>query len=290
MSEEDNSNFLAPYFKNLKLTGTGGSGTVYSAIDVETDKRVALKRLLLDDQVNCRSTLRQVKVLNSLQHENVVRLLKVVDCKGKSLTEDFKRGKEAYMMQELVDTDLHNILQNNGSLKVDHVKLFSYQLLRGLKYLHSANVIHRDVKPSNLLVDSETLLLKIGDFGQCRVLDADYDHIGHLTHKPSTLWYRAPELSFTPFSYDSAIDIWAAGCVFAEMILGKPLFDGKHELEQIQLILESISVSEEDREKATEQMPEKLLEHNCGMPSSPLRNTFAEIDHEGKFQLSKQEM
>ena len=196
MSEEGDSDFLGPNFTNMKLVGTGGSGAVYSAIDAETDQRVALKRLLLRDRMNCRAALREIKVLKTLEHENVVKLTKVVDSEGLEFQESstFKEAPELFLVEELVDSDLHHILQSKGKLREDYVKLFLYQLLRGLKYIHSANVVHRDVKPSNILVDSETLLLRVSDFGRSRILDPAYSHNGYLTHSISTLWYRSPEL------------------------------------------------------------------------------------------------
>ena len=285
MSKEDESSFFGPHFKDLKLTGTGGSGMVYSAVDVDTNERVALKRLSFQDKSHGKSALRQVRVLQNTQHENVAKFLKIIDSRGRSLNEHFKDSSDTpFLVQEFVDTDLHRVISSNGPLQIDHVKLFLYQLLRGLKYLHSANVIHRDIKPSNLLVDSETLLLKIADFGQCRVLDPDYDHSSTLTHKPSSLWYRAPEVSFTPFSYDSSVDIWGAGCVLAEMLLGKALFDGRHELEQIELILESVALSEADYDKVKLQMPEKFRPNSN--PGMSLRKKFPEPDLEGKVIIN----
>lgn len=287
MSEEQNSDFLGDNFTNMKLVGTGGSGAVYSAIDVETDQRVALKRLILRDQMNCRAALREVKVLKKLEHENVVKLTKVVDSEGLALqdgtTENFKGATELFLVEELLDTDLHRILQSKRKLREDYVKLFLYQLLRGLKYTHSANVCHRDIKPSNILVDSETLLLRIGDFGRSRILDPAYSHKGYLTHRISTLWYKSPELLLNSSTYDSAVDIWAAGCVFAEMLLGKPLFEGQHEIDQLELILDSVCLTEEEWIRLKPQIPNETAAAKTENQGTPLGSKFPYIDIQGKF-------
>lgn len=286
MSEETNSDFLGSCFTNMRLVGTGGSGAVYSAIDVETDQRVALKRLFLRDRMNCRAALREVKVLKTLEHENVVKLTKVVDSEGlpfqDGADENFKGATELYLVEELVDSDLHHILQSKGKLREDYVKLFLYQLLRGLKYIHSANVVHRDVKPSNLLVDSETLLLRIGDFGRSRILDPAYSHNGHLTHSISTLWYKAPELLLNSSIYDGSVDIWATGCVFAEMLLGKPLFEGRHEIDQMEHILDSVCLTEEEWTTLKPQLPERTAIGRTQGQGSPLGSKFPHIDIQGK--------
>ncbi|XP_029193217.2 mitogen-activated protein kinase 4-like [Acropora millepora] len=282
MLEEDISDFLAPHFTDTKLIGTGGSGTVYSSIDCETNQRVALKRLLLRDQTNCQAALREITILKKLEHDNVVKLTKVVDSEGlpvqESSLEDINGASELFLVEELLDSDLHQILQSNGKLREDYVKLFLYQILRGLKYIHSANIAHRDVKPSNILVDSKTLLLSVGDFGRSRIIDPAYSHSGYLTHRVSTLWYKAPELLLNSSLYDGSVDIWAAGCVFAEMLLGKPLFEGKHEIEQLEVILDSVSLTDEEWSDLKPQIPEKTASNREKGQGIPLGSKFTRMD------------
>ena len=289
MSEGTNSDFLGSGFTNMKLVGTGGSGAVYSAIDVETDQRVALKRLILRDRMNCKAALREVKALKTLEHENVVKLTKVVDSEGMPFLdgtdEHFRGATELYLVEDLIDSDLHQILQSKGKLREDYVKLFLYQLLRGLKYIHSANVVHRDVKPSNLLVDSETLLLRIGDFGRSRILDPAYSHNGHLTHSVSTLWYKSPELLLNASTYDSSVDMWAAGCVFAEMLLGKPLFEGRHEIDQMEQILDSVCLTEEEWTVLKPHLPERTALKRTQEQGSALGSKFPHIGIQGRSRF-----
>lgn len=136
-----------------------------------------------------------------------------------------------------MESDLHQIIHSAQALTPEHTRYFLYQLLRGLKYVHSANVIHRDLKPSNLLVN-ENCELKIGDFGMARGLSSHpEDCHSFMTEYVATRWYRAPELLLSLNHYSLAIDLWSVGCIFAEMLGRKQLFRGKHYLHQLQLIL-----------------------------------------------------
>ncbi|EHH27327.1 Mitogen-activated protein kinase 6 [Macaca mulatta] len=122
-----------------------------------------------------------------------------------------------------METDLANVLEQ-GPLLEEHARLFMYQLLRGLKYIHSANVLHRDLKPANLFINTEDLVLKIGDFGLARIMDPHYSHKGHLSEGLVTKWYRSPHLLHSPNNYAKAIDTGLQACIFAEMLTGKTLF------------------------------------------------------------------
>ncbi|VDQ02549.1 unnamed protein product [Trichobilharzia regenti] len=134
--------------------------------------------------------------------------------------------KDVYIIQTLMDTDLYKLLKTQ-ELSGEHTCYFLYQVLRGLKYIHSANVLHRDLKPSNLLLNA-SCDLKICDFGLARVNDPEHDHMGMLTEYVATRWYRAPEIMLSSKSYTKAIDIWSVGCIFGEMLNRRPLFPGKH--------------------------------------------------------------
>lgn len=279
MSEGASLDILGPYFSSVKIAGTGGSGTVFSAVDTKTEHRVALKRLSFQGRTHCRSALRELKVQKTLEHENIVKLLRIVDSEGKSLSscagaESFKDTDFIYTVQEFSGTDLHHVIHHSDRLPEDYIRLFLYQLLRGLKYVHSANVLHRDIKPSNLLIDTENLLLKIGDFGLTRVLDSDYDHRRKLSECASSLWYKAPELMFNSTSYDSKVDMWGAGCVLGEMLRGKPLFEGKHEMDQMELMLDTVAVGDENLNQIMDNLPEELLRSTHGKAAKSLRSMF----------------
>lgn len=136
----------------------------------------------------------------------------------------------SYFVTELLGTDLHRLLTSRP-LEKQFVQYFLYQILRGLKYVHSAGVVHRDLKPSNILIN-ENCDLKICDFGLARVQDPQ------MTGYVSTRYYRAPEIMLTWQKYDVAVDVWSAGCIFSEMLEGKPLFPGKDHVNQFSIITE----------------------------------------------------
>eukprot|EP00118_Oscarella_pearsei_P027611 m.311221 g.311221 ORF g.311221 m.311221 type:complete len:356 (+) comp62458_c0_seq1:123-1190(+) len=227
-------------YSDLRFIGAGSHSVVCSAFDETTDSRVAVKKLTLAPKGYSRAVMREIQILTHLNHENIVSVHEIVKAGSE---EDYSDA--VYLIQELMSTDLRKLLQNR-SLEEDHIRIFLYGLLRGAKYMHSANVIHRDIKPSNLLIDGD-LNLKICDFGLARIVDAAYNHSGFLTEMVCTQWYRAPEVMLTPKQYGNKIDIWSIGCVFAEMIAGgRPIFPGGNELQQIQLILNTVALTESD--------------------------------------------
>ena len=144
---------------------------------------------------------------------------------------------EVNLIQELMDTDLHRVIRTQ-ELTPDHCQYFLYQILRGIKALHSAGVLHRDLKPSNLLLNANCDL-KICDFGLARSAEQPQpDSKAFMTEYVATRWYRAPEIMLTFKEYTKAIDIWSVGCIFAEMINGRPLFPGRDYHHQLLLTLD----------------------------------------------------
>ena len=129
-----------------------------------------------------------------------------------------------------MQSDLHKIIVSPQPLTIDHVKVFVYQILRGLRYLHSANILHRDIKPGNLLVNSNCIL-KICDFGLARIWDSRERQ--NMTHEVVTQYYRAPELLMGARRYTGAVDIWSVGCIFAELLARKILFQATGPIEQV---------------------------------------------------------
>lgn len=139
-----------------------------------------------------------------------------------------------------MDTDLHQIIRSNQALSEEHCQYFLYQILRGLKYIHSANVLHRDLKPSNLLLNANCDL-KICDFGLARTTsETDF-----MTEYVVTRWYRAPELLLNSSEYTAAIDVWSVGCIFMELMDRKPLFPGRDHVHQLRLLMELIGTPNE---------------------------------------------
>nr|AAA59387.1 extracellular signal-regulated protein kinase [Dictyostelium discoideum] len=235
------SQFTVPRrYSIVKCIGHGAYGVVCSAKDNLTGEKVAIKKIskAFDNLKDTKRTLREIHLLRHFKHENLISIKDILKPNSKEQFED------VYIVSELMDTDLHQIITSPQPLSDDHCQYFVYQMLRGLKHIHSANVLHRDLKPSNLLIN-EDCLLKICDLGLARVEDAT--HQGFMTEYVATRWYRAPEVILSWNKYTKAIDIWSVGCIFAELLGRKPLFQGKDYIHQITLIIETIgSPSEED--------------------------------------------
>uniref|UniRef100_A0A3Q1F9L5 Mitogen-activated protein kinase 6 n=1 Tax=Acanthochromis polyacanthus TaxID=80966 RepID=A0A3Q1F9L5_9TELE len=280
---------LGSRYMDLKPLGYGGNGLVFSAVDTDCDKRVAVKKIILTDPQSVKHALREIKIIRRLDHDNIVKVFETLGPSGRRLTEDVVSLTEVnsvYIVQEYMETDLCQLLER-GLLSEGHARLFMYQLLRGLKYIHSANVLHRDLKPANLFVNTEDLVLRIGDFGLARIMDPHYSHKGHLSEGLVTKWYRSPRLLLSPNNYTKAIDMWAAGCIFAEMLTGKTLFAGAHELEQMQLILESIPVlREEDRQELHSVIP-VFIRNDMSKPHTPLAKLLPDVSPQALDFLEK---
>ncbi|XP_072455785.1 mitogen-activated protein kinase 1 [Notamacropus eugenii] len=231
---------VGPRYTNLSYIGEGAYGMVCSAYDNVNKVRVAIKKISpFEHQTYCQRTLREIKILLRFRHENIIGINDIIRAPA------IEQMKDVYIVQDLMETDLYKLLKTQH-LSNDHICYFLYQILRGLKYIHSANVLHRDLKPSNLLLNT-TCDLKICDFGLARVADPDHDHTGFLTEYVATRWYRAPEIMLNSKGYTKSIDIWSVGCILAEMLSNRPIFPGKHYLDQLNHILGILgSPSQED--------------------------------------------
>ncbi|KAJ8245861.1 hypothetical protein GJAV_G00261100 [Gymnothorax javanicus] len=221
-------------YEIIETIGTGAYGVVSSARRRDNGQRVAIKKIpnAFDLVTNAKRTLRELKILKHFKHDNIIAIKDILQP-----AVPYSAFKAVYVVLDLMESDLHQIIHSRQPLTAEHTRYFLYQLLRGLKYIHSANVIHRDLKPSNLLVN-ENCELKIGDFGMARGLSLHSEEArAFMTEYVATRWYRAPELMLLLHHYSLAIDMWSVGCIFAEMLGRKPLFPGKYYLHQLQLIL-----------------------------------------------------
>ncbi|XP_043939304.1 mitogen-activated protein kinase 7 isoform X1 [Protopterus annectens] len=218
----------------IETIGTGAYGVVSSARCKSTGQQVAIKKIpnAFDVVTNAKRTLRELKILKHFKHDNIIAIKDIL-----KPTVPYSEFKSVYVVLDLMESDLHQIIHSSQPLTQEHVRYFLYQLLRGLKYIHSANVIHRDLKPSNLLIN-ENCELKIGDFGMARGLCTKPDEYKYfMTEYVATRWYRAPELMLSLHKYTQAIDMWSVGCIFAEMLGRKQLFPGKNYIHQLHLIM-----------------------------------------------------
>eukprot|EP00051_Salpingoeca_urceolata_P002712 m.52332 g.52332 ORF g.52332 m.52332 type:complete len:380 (-) comp12283_c0_seq1:303-1442(-) len=235
---------VGPRYVDLKFIGEGAYGIVVSALDTFTGERVAIKRVTpFEHHTFCQRTLREIKILVRFHHENIVEIKNL-------LTADrMEMMQEVYLVLGLMETDLHKVLKSlkhKGELLSNaHTCFFTYQMLLACKYMHSANVLNRDLKPSNMLLNTTNCDLKVCDFGLARV--ADPSQRGQLTEYVATRWYRAPEVMVNAKAYTQALDIWSVGCILAEMLGNKPLFPGQNYVDQLNRIFQVIGTpSEED--------------------------------------------
>jgi len=217
---------------------------VVSAVDRVTSQKVAIKKCpnIFEDPLDAKRIAREIRLLRHFNHPNIIRILDLAP----PSTPDFN---DVYIVAELMDTDLHRVIYSGQRLTDEHVQFFLYQMFCGLKYIHSANVIHRDLKPSNILLN-ENCDLKICDFGLSRDMgsEAGNEQPGNLTEYVVTRWYRAPEIMLSSQEYSKAIDMWAIGCIFGEMLGRKPMFAGNDYIHQLKLITKLIGTPTSEEE------------------------------------------
>ncbi|RUS81431.1 hypothetical protein EGW08_010815 [Elysia chlorotica] len=221
-------------YKPVENIGIGAYGVVCSAIHVKSKDRVAIKKIphVFDALTIAKRTYREIKILKHFKHDNIICIREIL--KPKETTKDFK---DIYVVFDLMESDLHRIIYSKQDLSEEHVRYFLYQILRGLKYIHSANVIHRDLKPSNLLVNEDSCLF-FNTSGMARGISYTPNEPSYfMTQYVATRWYRAPEILLSMLEYGTAVDMWSVGCIFAEMMGRKHLFPGKDYLTQVKLIL-----------------------------------------------------
>lgn len=247
-------------FEKLEQIGEGTYGQVYMAREIKTGEIVALKKIRMDNEREGFpiTAIREIKILKKLHHENVIKLKEIVTSPGAERDEQgrpdgnkYKGG--IYMVFEYMDHDLTGLADRPGMrFSVPQIKCYMRQLLTGLHYCHVNQVLHRDIKGSNLLIDNEGNL-KLADFGLARSFSND--HNGNLTNRVITLWYRPPELLLGTTKYGPAVDMWSVGCIFAELLHGKPIFPGKDEPEQLNKIFDICGAPEESNWPGVSKIP-----------------------------------
>jgi serine/threonine protein kinase len=247
-------------YSPLKPLGRGAYGVVCSALDKVANRKVAIKKVVnaFDDLIDAKRILREIKMLRHFKHENVIGLRDLIPPPEEEPFNDI------YIVLDFMETDLHKIIYSKNELTDEHIQYFLYQILKGMKYIHSANVIHRDLKPSNLLLNSNCDL-KICDFGLARGVKENVDY--ELTEYVVTRWYRAPEVMCSCQDYDSKIDVWSIGCILAELHGRKPLFPGDDYIKQMNLIFNVLGTPEPTDMKFISN--EKALEYIKSLKKKP---------------------
>ncbi|XP_009783774.1 mitogen-activated protein kinase 18 isoform X1 [Nicotiana sylvestris] len=232
----------ATRYKILEVIGKGSYGVVCAAIDTHTGEKVAIKKItdIFEHTSDAIRILREIKLLRLLRHPDIVDIKRIM------LPPSRRDFRDIYVVFELMESDLHHVIKANDDLTHEHHRFFLYQMLRALKYMHTANVYHRDLKPKNILANANCKL-KICDLGLARVAFSDTPTTVLWTDYVATRWYRAPELCGSFFSkYTPAIDIWSIGCIFAEVLTGKPLFPGKSIVHQLDLMTDLLGTPSAD--------------------------------------------
>lgn len=229
-------NVLNDKFQKIEKIGEGTYGVVYKAKDKTTGMHIALKKIRLETESEGvpSTAIREIALLKELDHPNIVRLLDVVPC-----------DRKLYLVFEYMTEDLKKHMdratQNNTILGVKLVKSYLWQLLQGVAYCHSHRILHRDLKPQNLLIDQNGSI-KLADFGLARAFGIP---LRTYTHEVVTLWYRAPEILLGARFYSTPVDVWSIGCIFAEMLMLKALFPGDSEIDQLFRIFRTIGTPDE---------------------------------------------
>ncbi|XP_062987352.1 mitogen-activated protein kinase 15 isoform X2 [Elgaria multicarinata webbii] len=216
---------VARRYEVKRRLGKGAYGIVWKAVDRKTGAVVAVKKIF--DAFRNRTDAQEFG-----EHPNIIRLLNVIRAQN---------DKDIYLVFESMETDLHAVIKKGNLLKDIHKCYILYQLLKATKFIHSGNVIHRDQKPSNILLDADCFV-KLCDFGLARSLCQIHKDQASpaLTEYVATRWYRAPEILLASHSYTKGVDMWSVGCILGEMLLGKPLFPGTSTVNQIEQILRVI--------------------------------------------------
>ncbi|KAL8992339.1 MAG: hypothetical protein Q9169_007178, partial [Polycauliona sp. 2 TL-2023] len=214
-------------FQQLEKLGEGTYATVFKGRNRQTGELVALKEIHLDSEEGTPSTaIREISLMKELKHENIVSLHDVIHTENKLM-----------LVFEYMDKDLKKFMDSSSSasgaqLDPRTIKSFYYQLLSGIAFCHENRVLHRDLKPQNLLINTRGQL-KLADFGLARAFGIP---VNTFSNEVVTLWYRAPDVLLGSRTYNTSIDIWSAGCIMAEMYTGRPLFPGTTNEDQLQKI------------------------------------------------------
>lgn len=260
-------------YERLAKIGEGTYGIVYKAREISTGKTIALKKIRLEqeDEGVPSTAIREISILKELSHPNVVYFKDVVHS-----------DRKLYLVFEYLDQDLKRYMDSVKVLRPALIKSYLYQLVNGIEFCHGRRVLHRDLKPQNLLID-KTGKLKLADFGLARAFGIP---VRHYTHEVVTLWYRAPEILLGARKYSTPVDMWSIGCIFAEMVMKSPLFAGDSEIDQLYKIFQTLGTPTDEVWEGVTDLPE----YNPLFPkwhNRHIGDTVPNLDPDGLDLLSR---
>jgi len=221
-------------YQKIEKVGEGTYGVVYKAIDTRTGELVAMKKIRSEseDEGVPSTTIREIAFLKELQHPNIVALREVLHC-----------NKKLHLVFEFVDQDLRTHLESFPAyVPPAQVRSYTQQILTGLLFCHTHRILHRDLKPQNLLIDKKGNV-KLADFGLARAFGLP---VRTYTHEVVTLWYRAPEVLLNGKDYSTPVDMWSVGCIFAEIAEKRALFPGDSEIDELFKIFKVLGTPTEE--------------------------------------------
>ncbi|KAK9105818.1 hypothetical protein Scep_022662 [Stephania cephalantha] len=264
---------VADRYLKREVLGEGTYGVVYKAIDTKSGQTVAIKKIRLgkhSDGVNF-TALREIKILKELKDPNIIELIDAFPHKG-----------NLHLVFEFMESDLEAVIRDrNIVLSPADVKSYLQMTLKGLAYCHKKWVLHRDMKPNNLLIGADGQL-KLADFGLARLFGSPDRKF---THQVFARWYRAPELLFGTKQYGAGVDVWAAACIFAELLLRRPLLQGSSDIDQLGKIFATFGTPKPSQWPDMIYLPDYVEYQYVSAP--PLRSLFPMASDDALDLLSK---
>jgi len=268
-------------YQRDEVLGEGTYGVVFSAQNIETGQRVAMKRSRMDlypEEGVPATALREVSLLRDFRNCPNVMQLHEISCNNSRL----------YMVCEFLDYDLKKYLKaNNKKIPYKTVKSICKEVLKGLAWCHGNRVMHRDLKPHNILLDKDAKVVKLADFGLARAAHAPGKT---LTHEVITLWYRPPELLLGGCNYTDSVDIWSMGCILAELLSGQPLFMGDCEIDTLFRIFRLLGTPDRKSWPSIVELPEGQSSSQWptfSVEANPFSGLHPELDDAGMDLLAK---
>uniref|UniRef100_A0A1Y9H212 Protein kinase domain-containing protein n=1 Tax=Anopheles dirus TaxID=7168 RepID=A0A1Y9H212_9DIPT len=231
-------------YTDTKIIGNGSFGVVFQAKLCDTGELVAIKKVLQDK----RFKNRELQIMRRLEHCNIVKLKYFFYSSGEKKDEVYLNLVLEYIPETVYKVARH-YAKNKLTIPINYIRIYMYQLFRSLAYIHSLGICHRDIKPQNLLLNPETAVLKLCDFGSAKQLLDGEPNVSYICSR----YYRAPELIFGAINYTTKIDVWSAGCVLAELLLGQPIFPGDSGVDQLVEIIKVLGTP--TREQIKEMNP-----------------------------------